>query len=180
MATQAYDLRVQAENVANWNEDFVFDITIPEFFKSSTVVMFEILDFNPTLIIKNSKLLNADKFYPVAWGYIRPLGVSQVHLAKTKIQLYHYRGKHHQANKMKHLNLFDGRRPEVLLELAFPFKSKYASFLEIEINFHEKPVNKYRPQQIVDVVRMNHYSRYPWEEELGLKAFTVTEHDDFS
>lgn len=27
---------------------------------------------------------------------------------------------------------------------------------------------------------MNHYSRYPWEEELGLKAFTVSETDDFN
>lgn len=54
----------------------MIDIPLPEFFKSTTVVLFEILDYNPTLIVKNSKYLNADKLYPVAWGYIRPLGVS--------------------------------------------------------------------------------------------------------
>ena len=75
--------------------------------------------------------------------------------------------------------MFDGRRPEVLLELAFPFKSKYPSFLEIELNFFEKPSNKYKPTQIVDIVWMHHYSWYPWEQELGLKPFTVSEKDDF-
>jgi len=38
--------------------------------------MFEILDYNPTLIVKNSKMLNADKLLPIAWGYLRPMGVS--------------------------------------------------------------------------------------------------------
>jgi len=129
--------------------------------------MFELLDYNPTLIVKNSKKLNADKLLPVAWGYIWPLGVSQVHLAATKVQLYYYKGNHNSNNKFRHLNFYDGWRPEVLLELAFPLKSKYPSFLEVEINFHEKPSMKYKPELLVESVKMHHYSRYPWEVELG-------------
>jgi len=45
-----------------------------------------------------------------------------------------------------------------MLELSFPFKTKYPSFLEIELNFHEKPANKYKPNQLIDTVRMHHYS----------------------
>jgi len=46
--------------------------------------------------------------------------------------------------------LFDGRRPEAILELAFPLKNKYPSFLETEINFHEKPSQKFHPELLVD------------------------------
>ena len=114
----------------------MIDIDLPDFFKSSTVLLFELLDFNPTLILTNQKKTNHEYFYQVAWGYLRPLGVSQVHLASTKVQLYRYKGIHNQRNKYRHLDVFDGRHPDVLLELAWPCKSKYPSFLEVEINFH--------------------------------------------
>jgi hypothetical protein len=36
--------------------------------------MFEILEFNPILLIDQSQNLNGDNLYPVAWAYLRPLG----------------------------------------------------------------------------------------------------------
>ena len=99
VSTKSYDLRINAENIAHWDEDFVFDITLPQFFKSSTVVLFELLDYSPSLILKRSKMLNADNLLPLAWGYLRPMGVSQVHLAATKVQLYQYRGNHTLRHK---------------------------------------------------------------------------------
>ena len=50
--------------------NFIFDIEMKEFFKPSTVVLFEILDFSPALAIKRSKMLNAENLLPVAWGYL--------------------------------------------------------------------------------------------------------------
>ena len=50
MSTKLYDLRVKAEHKANWNEDFTIDIKLERFFDKNTLVLFEILDFNPALI----------------------------------------------------------------------------------------------------------------------------------
>jgi hypothetical protein len=47
--------------------------------------MFEILEFNPTLIVENSSMLNSEKLYPVAWAYLRPLGAATIHLDKVKL-----------------------------------------------------------------------------------------------
>ena len=43
------------------------------------------------MIMEGSKLLNADNLYPIAWAYLRPVGAAQIHLSKTRLQLYKYK-----------------------------------------------------------------------------------------
>jgi WD40 repeat protein len=53
------------------------------------------------------------------------------------------------------------RTPDVLCELNWPNKKKYPSYLEINVNFF-KP----RFERV-----FTHFSRYPWEREVGIKEF---------
>ena len=54
----------------------------------------------------------------------------------------------------------DPRTPDVFLELDWPQKTTFNSFLEIDLSF----CHKYDPGE--DVKRM-HISRAPWEREVG-------------
>lgn len=159
LSTAHYDLRPKAENYCSWYENFVLDVRVEEFLKPNVVVLFEVLDYSPALILDKSKRLNADNFLPIAWGFIRPIGQARQHLADSKIQLYHYKGKHskQRRNKME----IDPRTPDVLCELNWPSKSKYPSYLEVNISFF-KPLD---PK--VDTC----FSHYPWEKEVGLRKF---------
>ena len=172
VSTKSYDLRRFAEDMASWNEDFVFDLPLEQFFRPSTVILFEILDYNPLLLIKNSKRLNRENFLPIAWGYLRPNGASQIHLAQAKVQLWKFQGRHSRDNHFKHQEFYDGRRPDVLLELAWPQKSKYPSFLEVEVMFEEKPSMRdpgdRKVRVPVDEAHFKHWARHPWEVEYGL------------
>lgn len=85
MSTQMYDMRILGNNYCEWNEDFIINEKVKNLLKADVVIMFEILDFNTELVVKNSKLLNSDKLYPVAWAYLRPLGTASVHLEKVKL-----------------------------------------------------------------------------------------------
>jgi len=42
--------------------------------KPNILFLFEILDFNPSMIFESKNQLNADLLYPVAWAYLRPVG----------------------------------------------------------------------------------------------------------
>lgn len=86
------------------------------------------------MILENSKHLNADNFLPIAWGFLRPMGVACQHLADSEIQLYYYKGKH--DSKFRHKHDIDLRTPDVLCELNWPSKKKYPSYLEVNISFH--------------------------------------------
>ena len=61
---------------------------------------------------------------------------------------------------MRYNRPVDPRTPDVLLELDWPQKSTFNSFLEIDLSF----CHKYDPGE--DVPRM-HISRAPWEREIG-------------
>jgi len=37
------------------------------------------------LIAQNSKLLNNENLYPIAWGYLRPLGTAHIHLSRSRL-----------------------------------------------------------------------------------------------
>lgn len=65
------------------------------------IFLFEILDFNTSMIFENPDLLNADNLYPIAWAYMRPVGAAQIHLAKTRLQLYKYKFKYNQEINVK-------------------------------------------------------------------------------
>ena len=69
-----FDLRRKGVNLAQWEEDFTINERASVILRPNVLFLFEILDFNPTLMFENKKLLNADHLYPIAWGYLRPVG----------------------------------------------------------------------------------------------------------
>ena len=124
--------------------------------------MFEVLDFVPQMIVNNSSQLRPDNLYPVAWAYLRPLVQAQVHADKVKLQLYKF--KYNMGSHSKYDNPLDPRTPDVLMNLHWPDRELYNSFLEIDLSF----VNKSDK-----IVQYNHISRAPWEEECTAEAFNI-------
>lgn len=85
MSTKMYDLRVLGNNYCEWNEEFIINEKVKNILKPNVIILFEILDFTPELVVKKSNLLTSDNFYPVAWAYMRPMGSASVHLEKVKL-----------------------------------------------------------------------------------------------
>lgn len=156
MSTKMNDLRINGVNYCNWDEDFVINEYAKNIYSPDTIILFEILDFSERLLFNGSKKLTPDNLYPVAWAYLRPLGTANIHMGTRKLQLFHYL---HKGDKgMKYNRCVDPRTPDVYLELDWPLRRKYSSFLEIELQFS----NKYD----MDIER-EHISRAPWEREVG-------------
>jgi len=160
MSTTHYDLRPKAENFCSWYQNFVVDIDTKDLLQPHIILMFEILDYSPALILDKSAKLNADNFLPIAWGFLRPIGQAGQHLADSKVQLYHYKGKHSKERRYK--TEIDPRTPDVLCELNWPNKKKYPSYLEINVSFF----NDKNP------ITQAYFSKLPWEKEVGLREFT--------
>jgi hypothetical protein len=116
------------------------------------------------MFFENPELLNADNFYPIAWAYLRPVGGAQIHLGKTRLQLYKYKFKYDA--EVKKGKFFDYRTPPVFMEFNWPKKEQYPSFLEVELSF-----TKISPYPL----KRTHISRFPWEVEVGRVAFDVIE-----
>ena len=53
-STRMFDLRVTGNNFCEWNEEFIINESIDNIFQKNVVIMFEILDFVPQLIVNNS------------------------------------------------------------------------------------------------------------------------------
>jgi hypothetical protein len=51
MSTSIYDMRVKGVNYCEWNEEFIINECASNIFKPYVVIMFEILEFNPILLI---------------------------------------------------------------------------------------------------------------------------------
>lgn len=85
MTTNMCDLRIKGENMARWYQEFTINEDLKRIYHPNTLILFELLDFSPQLISENSKKLNSDKMYPVAWGFLRPLGSAFTHSSKKKI-----------------------------------------------------------------------------------------------
>ena len=84
-STQMFDMRISGVNYCEWNEEFVINEYASNILQENVVFLFEILEFNPLLVVDNSSLLNVDKLYPVAWAYLRPLGTASVHMETSKL-----------------------------------------------------------------------------------------------
>ena len=66
------------------------------------------------MILEGSKELNGDYMLPIAWGYLRPVGCSNIHTGPTKVQLYRYKSTNPQfATYSKEI---DPLTPDILLE----------------------------------------------------------------
>jgi len=48
--------------------------------KPNVVILFELLDFDPNLLLEDTSNLTKDGFYRIAWAFLRPIGNSKVHL----------------------------------------------------------------------------------------------------
>lgn len=79
-------------------------------------------------------------------------------MQKTRIALYKYKFRADKNFNSK--RSLDYRTPEVLLEFNWPFRSSYPSFLEVDLGF----VNKSDT-----IIERKHYSRAPWEKEMGFR-----------
>jgi hypothetical protein len=85
LSTSMFDLRVKGMNLAQWHEEFVINQSARHLLASNVLFLFEILDFNASMIFESPELLNADNLYPIAWAYLRPVGAAQIHLTKTRL-----------------------------------------------------------------------------------------------
>lgn len=164
MSTQMFDLRIKGSNLAQWEEEFIINEQASYLLRPNILFLFEILDFNPQMIFENKDKLNADLLYPIAWGYLRPVGTAHIHMSRTRIQLYKYKFRYDEEIKIK--KPFDVRTPPVLLEFNWHKKEVYPSFLEIETGFIPK---------VEGEVLKKHFSRAPWEKEIGLVSFETIE-----
>ena len=78
-------MRINGVNYCEWNEEFIINESAANILKPSVVILFEVLEFNPTLVFEESPHLNSDNLYRVAWAYLRPLGASSIHMDSTKL-----------------------------------------------------------------------------------------------
>ena len=162
LSTQLYDLRVKGMNFAQWQEEFIINENARYLLQPNILFLFEILDFNAQMIIESPELLNADNLYPIAWAYLKPVGASQIHLSRTRLQLFRYKFRYNEeVKKGKYL---DPRTPPVFLEFNWPKRAQYPSFLEVELSFSPKSDM---------VILRKHISRMPWEKEVGRVTFEV-------
>lgn len=150
--TCPYDLRDKGEPFANWLEEFVINEDASNIFRSNTVIFFEVLDYDFTSLTGNQKIYNSNNKYshnnyseddfmvPIAWGYLKPVGYSQTHLGRMKIQLYKYKYQRPAdfINERSRGKAFQ-RTPDVLFEFNYFKREMYQTYLEIELYLENKP-----------------------------------------
>lgn len=142
MSTAPSDLRIKGESYAEWNEELIINDAAQNIFQSETIFFFEIMDFNlfPNVYSSMREYSTEEFIFPIAWGYLKPVGYSQTYLGKQKIQLYKY--KYKRTDMMKKLKLTNNtfqRTPDVLFEFNWFQKVKYQTYLEVEINIDKRP-----------------------------------------
>lgn len=113
-----FDLRVKGMNLAQWEEEFVINESARYLLQPNIIFLFEMLDFNVEMMFESPELLNADHLYPIAWAYLRPVGAAQIHLSRTRLQLYRYKFKYDE--EIKTSKVLDPRTPPVFLEFNWP------------------------------------------------------------
>lgn len=72
--------------------EFFVNFPAERIISPNTLILFQLLDFNhQALLFKDTTIYDVENFYRIAWGYLRPIGVSKNHVGTTKIQLYQYK-----------------------------------------------------------------------------------------
>jgi jouberin len=92
-STSLTDLRRKGQMMAEWEDEFVINERVAKVLEPEVVFLFELLDFCPDLAMTQPELLNSDHFYPIAWAYLRPIGMANVHVSTQLLQLYRYKAK---------------------------------------------------------------------------------------
>lgn len=102
--------------------------------ENDVLLLFELVDFSPTLLLDRPQELNRDSLYPIAWGYLRLSGLSKYHMKDNKIQLYK--------------NIFDtrafdktatGKRrqqnvPDIYYDFLWPNKTAYEGYISVNVD----------------------------------------------
>lgn len=150
VATGLCDMRDKGEAYAEWNEPFIINEPAETIFQNSTMIFFELLDFNVDDVdvemnesVNNMNYMKEIKNFhiPIAWGYIKPVGYSQIYLGKFKVQLYKHKYKRgkgfYMSDRLK--GKAYQRTPDVLFEFNWIKREMYESYLEIELKLERKP-----------------------------------------
>ena len=103
------------------------DEEAPNLFHEDSIILFEVLDYNKELLKENSKLLDVNLNYRIAWGYLRPCGIAKNHLGLSKIQLYKYKFRPTTISA-KYLKNQYKRVPHVYFDFIWPEKVLIRSF----------------------------------------------------
>jgi hypothetical protein len=105
----------------------------------NVVILFEILDFSPNLLIEKDSNLTKDGFYRIAWAFLRPIGSAKVHLdSLSKLQLYTYKMKSHFDQKKQRFSLAE-HTPDVYYDFIWLNKTKYPGYLNVSIKTFDNP-----------------------------------------
>jgi len=150
-ATSYCDLRVSGKSHASFYKDFLINEDLRHIYGETTVIIFELLDYNPELIFNDEPRLR-DNLYPIAWAYLRPLGEALIHKATKRLQLYRY--KFDMPPTFYKDTQADIRTPLVFFDFNYPYHDEYNSFLEISITFVDPPESKnvypFRPLNVFE------------------------------
>lgn len=71
--------------MAEWDDEFVINERAGKVMEPEVVLLFEILDFNADLVMTRPDLLNSDNLYRIAWAYIRPVGMANIHVSHQRL-----------------------------------------------------------------------------------------------
>ena len=131
-ATNSCDLRAIGKSRAEWYEDIVVNVDLERFIENDVLLLFEVLDFSPYLLIENPAELSREGFFRVAWGYLRLAGLSQCHVGQSKVQLYNhiFDTRKYEKTKTAGNNVYN--TPDVYFDFVWPIKSKYEGYLAID------------------------------------------------
>ena len=53
--------------------------------ENDVLILFELLDFSPMLLLEKPEKLNRSNHYPIAWAYLRLSGLAQYHVGSSKV-----------------------------------------------------------------------------------------------
>lgn len=138
-ATNTCDLRTIGKSSTEWNEDILINADLEKLVDNDILLLFELLDYSPYLLLENPDALNRNNYLPIAWGYLRLSGLSQCHIGYTKVQLYEniFDTKKYDKTSTALNRSFDV--PDVYFDFLWPKKIKYEGFLAIDISAVECP-----------------------------------------
>lgn len=80
---------------------------------------------------KDTDIYDKDNFYRIAWGYLRPVGMSKAHFGISKIQLYKYKFN----NKKADVDLSKPHIPSVYYDFIWNNHEKFEGFLSVQLTY---------------------------------------------
>ena len=152
ISTKNCDLFKIRKNQAIWNEKMYMQFDSEFIYNENILILFELLDFNLRLVYNNKYDSKLNKFnqYKIAWGYLRPLGISGINQNMLSIQFFDYKFRSNCFKK----NLKFENIPEVYFDFLWPLKSKYNGYVNIILDFIKTPKQKFvkkNPKNIFEI-----------------------------